>query len=184
MAFTQASFLPLSAQANSSAPRYYVYKSDDLIATIKAADYFLSIYQNLQADDVILVWADDDGNPSKFELVVTASSSSTVTTQLSTSQELTVSAAITPGVGSIELNHASVAVVTTIADTKAHQGLFVIKDTSASGTAAHTVTCTVGTLDGTNTVATLNAPNECLVVWFDSAGNGTIVENVGTVALS
>lgn len=184
MAFSLSTFLPLSSQANSNAPRYFVYKTDDLIATVKADDYFLAAFQILDADDVIVVWADDDGNASRFELLVTASSSSTVTAQLFTSQELTASAAITPGVSSIELNHASVAVVTTIADTKAHQGLFVIKDTSASGTAAHTVTCTVGTLNGTNNVATLNAPDECLVVWFDSAGNGTIVENVGTVALS
>jgi hypothetical protein len=83
------------------------------------------------------------------------------------------------------INHATVVVAATIADAKAHQGsLFVVKNTSASGTAAHTLTLTVGTFDGTNDVATLNAPNECLAVWFDSAGNGTIIENVGSVALS
>ena len=184
MAFTQASFLTLSAQTNSSAPRVWVYKSDDLISVIKADDYFLTAYQVLDADDVIIVRADDDGNSSVFELFVTASTSSTVTTQLKTSQELTVTGAVVPGVQSVELNHASTIVAATIADAKAHQGLFAVVDTSASGTAAHTLTLTVGTFNGTNNVATMNAPKEALIVWFDSAGAGTIVENVGSVALS
>jgi len=99
-------------------------------------------------------------------------------------QELTASGAVTPGVQSVELNHASTAVAATIADAANHQGLFIVKDTSASGTAAHTLTLTSGTFDGTNNKATLNAPKEALVVYFDSAGNGTIVENVGSVALA
>ena len=101
------------------------------------------------------------------------------------SQELTASGAVTAGVQAVELNHATVVIAATIAAiVGAHEGLFVVKNTSASGTAAHTLTLTAGTFDGTNTVATLNAPDECLVVYFDSAGNGTIVENVGSVALS
>lgn len=100
------------------------------------------------------------------------------------SQELTASGAVTAGVQSVELNHATVVVAATIADAANHPGLFVVKDTSASGTAAHTLTLTAGTFNGTNNIATLNAPNECLVVYFDSAGNGTIVENVGSVGLS
>ena len=99
-------------------------------------------------------------------------------------QELTASGAVTAGVQSVELNHATVIAAATIADASNHQGLFVVKDTSASGTAAHTLTLTAGTFDGTNNVATLNAPNECLVVYFDSAGDGTVVENVGTITLS
>lgn len=99
-------------------------------------------------------------------------------------QELTVTGAVTAGVQSVQLNHASKVVAATIANAAKHQGLFVVKNTSASGTAAHTLTLTAGTFDGTNNVATLDAPNECLVVYFDSAGNGTIVENVGSVALS
>ena len=99
-------------------------------------------------------------------------------------QELTASGAVTPGVNAIELNHATVVVAATIADLADHQGFLVIKDTSASGTAAHTVTAAAGTFDGTNDVLTLNAPKECIVLWIDSAGNGTIVENVGAVALS
>jgi len=99
-------------------------------------------------------------------------------------QELTVSGAVTAGVNSIELNHATVAIAATIADLANHQGLLVIKDTSATGTAAHTVTATVGTFDGTNNVVTLNTLNECIAVFVDSAGNGTIFNNTGSVALS
>jgi hypothetical protein len=99
-------------------------------------------------------------------------------------QELTASGAVTAGVNSIELNHATVVIAATIADLANHPGLLVIKDTSATGTAAHTVTATAGTFNGTNNVATFNALNECLVVWVDSAGNGTVVENVGSVGLS
>lgn len=99
-------------------------------------------------------------------------------------QELTATGAVTAGVQSVELNHASTIIAATIADASNHQGLFIVKDTSASGTAAHTLTLTSGTFNGTNNVATLNAPDEALVVYFDSAGNGTIVENVGAVALS
>lgn len=99
-------------------------------------------------------------------------------------QELTVTGAVTAGVQSVELNHASTIIAATIADAANHQGLFIVKDTSATGTAAHTLTLTAGTFNGTNNVATLNALNEALVVYFDSAGNGTIIENIGAVALS
>ena len=99
-------------------------------------------------------------------------------------QELTATGNVTAGVQSVELNHATVAAVATIADATNHQGLLIVKNTSASGTAAHQLVLTSGTFDGTNSTATLDAPNEALIVYIDSAGNGTIVENVGTVVLS
>lgn len=99
-------------------------------------------------------------------------------------QELTVSGAVSEGRSSVELNHVTVVVAATIANTLNHPGFFIVKDTSASGTAAHTLTLTTGTWNGTNNVATLNAPNEALAVYFDSAGDGTILENINGVALS
>jgi hypothetical protein len=99
-------------------------------------------------------------------------------------QELTVSGAVTARRQSVELNHATVAVAATIADSTSHEGVFHVKNTSASGTAAHTLTLTAGTFNGTNNVATLNAPDEALIVYFDSAGNGSILANIGSVALS
>lgn len=182
MAFAQNYFVPLSAMANSNVPRIFLYLSSDALATVIANDYFLDQYQNLLVGDIIKIFA--DGATSPTDVVVTAVSRTSVTVAISGVQELTASGAVTEGVESIELNHATVAIAATIADAKDHQGLLVVKDTSASGTAAHTLTLTSGTFDGTNSVATLNAPNECLVVYIDSAGNGTIVENVGTVALS
>lgn len=99
-------------------------------------------------------------------------------------EELTESGAVTAGVQSVELNHATVVIAATIADAADHPGLFVAKDTSATGTAAHTLTLTAGTFDGTNNIATFDLLNECLIVYFDSAGNGTVIENVGSVGLS
>jgi hypothetical protein len=165
--------------------RLWQYSSADDLATVTAAGYFSNGYSlGLRTGDIIQV-VDNDGINS-FNLLVTAedSANDTVTVTSTLAQELLASGAVNPGVSSVELNHASVIIAATIADSKNHQGLFVVKDTSASGTAAHTLTLTSGTFDGTNTVATLNAPNEALVVWFDSAGNGTIVENVGVVVLS
>lgn len=100
--------------------------------------------------------------------------------------EVTASAGgtIAEGIQSVELNNTGTTVAATIADASNHQGLFVVKDTSATGSAAHTLTLTAGTFNGTNNVATLNALNECLVVYFDSAGNGTILVNIGSVSLS
>ena len=85
----------------------------------------------------------------------------------------------------IELNHASTVIAITKIDGADYAGQVVsVKDTSASGTAAHTVTLASGTWNGTNTVVTLNAPDECIVVIFDSAGDGTVLVNIGSVALS
>lgn len=130
--------------------------------------------------------ADSSGNLYQGGTLITATASeiNLAADVGSRVQELTATGAVTAGVQSVELNHATVAVDATIADSTNHQGLLVIKDTSASGTAAHTVTLTSGTFDGTNNKVTLNAPNECIAVYIDSAGDGTIMENVGAVALS
>jgi hypothetical protein len=130
--------------------------------------------------------ADDSGNLYQAGTLISATAAE-INGAASVSgrvQELTVTGAVTAGIQSVELNHATVAVAATIADSTNHQGLLIVKDTSASGTAAHTLTLTAGTFDGTNNKATLNAPNEALIVYIDSAGNGTIVENVGAVALA
>lgn len=100
-------------------------------------------------------------------------------------QKFTATGTVTPGIQSIELNHASSAITATIASLANHQGFLSIKDTSASGTAAHKVTLTSGQFDASgNNTATLNAPGEYLLVYVDSAGKGTIINNTGSVALS
>lgn len=102
--------------------------------------------------------------------------------QLSPTQELTVTGAVSTNTKIVELNHATVVVAATLAS--GTEGFMIIRDTSASGTAAHTLTLAAGTFDGTNEIATFNAPLESLVVYFDSTGNGVLVQNNGSVALS
>ena len=97
-------------------------------------------------------------------------------------QTMTVSGAVSSETNVIELNHASTIIAATY--TVVPNKVLIIKDTSATGTAAHTVTLTGGTYNGTNTVATLNARDEMLMVHFDSAGRGQVIVNVGAVVLS
>lgn len=99
-------------------------------------------------------------------------------------QELTASGAITINSGLVKLNHATVAVAATLDAPVAGDDLLIV-DSSASGTAAHTVTLPAGvTWDGTNNTATLNAPGEALYVVALTATRWFIVLNIGSVALS
>jgi hypothetical protein len=82
----------------------------------------------------------------------------------------------------IHLNHSTVKIEVTI-DAPKVGWLLVIAQKDA-GTQAHTVTLTSGTWDGSNTIITLNAANEAVVVMGVSATRFVIVENIGGVALS
>lgn len=96
--------------------------------------------------------------------------------------ELTATGSVPSSAKNIRLNHASTIIAATFTP---EPGLVCITDVSASGTAAHTVTLGGGaTFNGTNTIATLNAPAESLIVFFDEDLQGTIVVNTGSVALS
>lgn len=100
------------------------------------------------------------------------------------SQELTASGAITINSGVLLLNHATVAVEATLDAPAVGDELFIINN-SASGTAAHTVTVPGGvTLDGSSTIATLDAPGEALHLVAISAARWFIMENIGTVGLA
>lgn len=100
------------------------------------------------------------------------------------SQTLTASGAITITNGLVLLNHASTIIAATLAAPTVGDELFIV-DSSASGTAAHTVTLPSGvTWDGTNNTATLNAPGEALHVIAISTTRWFILENIGSVALS
>lgn len=173
------------ARGTNKESRIWQYSSADSFALVSASGYFTNGYSlGIRSGDIINQ-IDNDGVVFNTLLVTADSASaSTITVTSLISQSLTASGAVTPGVKSIELNHASVAIAATIATSLVHQGLFMVVNTSASGTAAHTVTLTTGTWNGTNKVLTLDAPKEAVIVWFDSAGNGTIVENVGTVTPS
>lgn len=99
-------------------------------------------------------------------------------------QELTASGAITINSGLVMLNHDTVVIAATLDAPVAGDELIIV-DSSASGTAAHTVTLPAGvTWDGTNNTATLDAPDEALHVIALSATRWYIIANVGSVALS
>lgn len=99
-------------------------------------------------------------------------------------QALTATGAITIKSGLVTLAHATTPIEATLAAPTAGDELIII-NTSASGTAAHTVTVAAGvTLDGTNDVATLDAPGDVLHMIAVSATRWIILENIGSVALS
>ena len=100
--------------------------------------------------------------------------------------EMTVSGTFTPrkGFEVLELNHASTPVAVTVA-APVKGSYLVITDTSASGTAAHSVTLTAGDYDGAGgNAATFNAPEETLVLYGVSATRYVIVANIGSVAIA
>lgn len=185
MAFNIEGFERLFIDSGKKTSKCF-YKTTDPLSTVLGSGYFNNVApDNLVAGEIIECTIDTDGNPFVVTLRV-ASVSSGVVTMAGPYQEFTADGAVTPGVMSVELNDSSTAgVATTIASSLAHQdGIFVVKDTSTAGTATCTLTLTAGTFDGTNNVATLNAPGECLAVKFDSGGDGIVIENVGTVGLS
>lgn len=99
-------------------------------------------------------------------------------------QEMTASGAVGDWVQHLEVKHATTVVAATIADASTHRGLFVVKNTSASGTVAHTVTIASGTWDGTNNVLTFSLPDQLALIFFDSAGNGSVLLTIGVVSFS
>lgn len=181
---TSAPAALVSQRLGADGGAIWVYKSADSLALVLVADYFSDGYDlGMKVGDTVIV-IDSTNSMSKICLVTTVTANGAASLSINQTQELTATAAVTPGVGILEVNHATVVVAATIADSIAHAGLFIVKDTSASGTAAHTVTMTSGTWDGTSTIATLNAPGEQITVFIDDAGNGTVIENTGAVALS
>jgi len=174
----------VSQRVGADGGAIFIYKSADTIGDVLAVDYISDGFDlGLKVGDIVFVI--DSTNTKVDRAVVSAvTTDGAATLSINETQELTASGAVTPGITILELNHISVIIAATVADAAAHAGLFIINDTSASGTAAHTVTLTAGTFDGSNTIATLNAPGEQLTVFFDDAGNGIIIQNTGAVALS
>lgn len=97
---------------------------------------------------------------------------------------LTATGAISISSGLVTLAHNTVAIEATKAAPAAGDVLFIV-NASASGTAAHTVTLPAGvTWNGTNRVATLDAPGEALFAIAISATRFLVLVNVGEVAFS
>ena len=53
MAFSLQTFLPLSAQANSSAPRMFTYETSDNLSDISGQDYFLDKIHEVDSGDLL-----------------------------------------------------------------------------------------------------------------------------------
>lgn len=122
---------------------------------------------------------------SETQITATAAEINAQCAVASIGQTITVSGAVTAGKQSVLLNHATVAIAATIADASQHFGYFVIKAGLEPDVANdHTCTITTGTWDGVNKIATFADVDDALVVFFDHAGNGTIINNTGAVALS
>ena len=99
-------------------------------------------------------------------------------------QGLTATGAITITSGLVTLAHNATVIAATKAAPVAGDVIYIV-NTSASGTAAHTVTLPTGvTWDGTNRVATLDAPGEAIAAIAVSAARFFVFANVGTVAFS
>jgi hypothetical protein len=99
-------------------------------------------------------------------------------------QELTATGAVNAATRVVFLNHASTIIAATLAAPAAGDILIVV-NTSASGTAAHTVTLPAGvTWNGTNLIATLNAPGEALFCIATSATRYFVIANLGSVGFS
>lgn len=98
--------------------------------------------------------------------------------------QYTVTATNTANCGFIGLAHASTAILIDVPAPGRAGKFLVIRDNSASGTAAHVATSTGGTFDGTNNTATFNAPGEQLLLYSISSTVWIILLNSGAVAMS
>lgn len=185
MAYSTSTAPGKVAQKNGSNGRtIWSYVSADGMVLVGAADYFSNGFDlGMQVGDIVVVTNSTTGATTVVNVtVVTTDGAASVS---GATLEVTASGGVVvpPGVNILELNNVS-AIAATIAITGLHAGLFVVSQTDA-GTAGHTLTLTGGTFNpGGDTIATLNAALESLVVFFDDAGNGTVINNTGAVALS
>lgn len=185
MAYSTSNPPALIAQrVGDDAGALWMLSTTDSLLLTGVADYISDgDALGMEVGDTVVIMNTTNGK-AKIATVNAVTADGAASISVSRLQELTASGACLPGVSVLELNHATVIIAATIADAAEHAGIFIVKDTSASGTAAHNLTLTAGTFDGTNNVVTMNAPDEALIVFFDDLGNGYVIENTGAVVLS
>ena len=83
-AFTPATFLPLSAMANSDAPRHFTYATADTKAEAVASGYFDAVAGILQVGDLIWTLGVTGGTEVFTLIMVDAITAGVVTTLSST----------------------------------------------------------------------------------------------------
>jgi hypothetical protein len=98
-------------------------------------------------------------------------------------QTLTATGVVNAATRVLFLQHNSTIIAATLAD-PAEGDLLIVVNTSASGTAAHTVTLPNATWNGTHKIATLNAPDEMLICIASSATRYRVLVNLGSVGFS
>ena len=172
------------AQKNGSNGRtIWSYVSADAIAVVGANGYFTNGDDlGMQVGDVVLVTNSTTGATTVAIVSEVVSGGAASITGGTVDLDTAGANVVTPGISRVEISQAT-QVTATIANAALHAGLFTVVQTG-TGTAGHTLTLTSGNFDGSNNVATLNAQGESLTVLFDDAGNGTIINNLGAVALS
>ncbi len=99
-------------------------------------------------------------------------------------EERTTTGAFDATTRALQLNHATVVIAGTWASAPLIGQIASIINTSASGTAAHTVKLGAGTFDGTNNTVTLNAPDEAIFLIATSSTRWFVISSVGTPAYS
>lgn len=170
-----------------NAPNKFMYASaSDSVATISAADYFLSQYKSLSVGD----WIEGNGSDASFALVVTAVSSSTVTV---------ASVGLTTNIGTANIQNSAVTTAK-IADanvtlaklasgiTPSHIVKFAGQPTTVGGAAAEAFTVTGAAAtdlafvqmvnNGTNNVTVLQAVvtlNTLTVTFSADPGNDAVI---------
>lgn len=89
MAFTAANLIPMSSQANSSAPRHWSYTTSEAMSAPIGSGYFDdAVIMGIQVQDIIWVLAANGGTETFSTVMVDAISGAGVVTTLSTVQIL------------------------------------------------------------------------------------------------
>jgi len=156
--------------------RFYIEHSDDTDATMRCLAPDIGSTNGIRVTSMD-VSIDKNG---VGQLSVSFSGSGAIKENIV--ERIDESGAVTSGVHVVELT-GTASIAATIADAANHAGSFVVVCTAEPAT-THTVTLTSGTWDGTNDTATFSDIGDALLVTFDASGDGTIVSNVGSVALS
>ena len=100
-------------------------------------------------------------------------------------EELTTSGAFSANISQLQLNNSSTAITATWPTAPSAGKIAYIINTSASGSAAHTVKLPAGvTYDGTNNTVTLNAPDEAVSLVATSTTRWRVLSSVGTPTYS
>ena len=68
----------LSLMASSGGNNIWFYRSNDTVAVIDSADYFLTAIDYVNVGDVIFLYADIDGTPAHALAVVNANTGSSI----------------------------------------------------------------------------------------------------------